>query len=147
MEILLLQAQWPSWPLSWSPLSPPQWRKPYKQQLQQRRLRPHHLLPSGTVCSRSCRAFEEKHSSVENLLEILEISTVQQTVDRVIESVIWPHDTTGYQSENTFMSVAIPLSNQMPERVKKQIWANEFVDFALLLPSSPNDTGRGPLYT
>ena len=45
------------------------------------------------------------------------------------------------------MSVAIPLSNQMPERVKKQIWANEFVDFALLLPSSPNDTGRGPLYT
>lgn len=61
-----------------------------------------------------------------------------------MESVVGPHDTTGYQSENTFMSVAIPLSNQVPEKVKKSIWANEFVDFALLLPSSPNDTGRGP---
>ena len=61
----------------------------------------------------------EPWTSVENLLEILEISTVQQTVDRVIESVICPPDTTGYQSENTFMSVVIPLSNQMPEKVKK----------------------------
>lgn len=36
-----------------------------------------------------------------------------------MESVVGPHDTTGYQSENTFMSVAILLSNQVPEKVKK----------------------------
>ena len=38
-------------------------------------------------------------------------------------------------SKNTFLSEAIPLSNRVPEKVKNQIWANEFIDFSLLLKS------------
>ena len=58
----------------------------------------------------------------------------------VIEKVISPPEQPGSQSKNTFLSEVIPLSNRVSEKVKKQIWANEFVDFALLLHSSINNT-------
>ena len=63
-------------------------------------------------------------------------STVQETVDNVVHNVIDPQDTQRSQSKNTFLSAAIPLSHRVSEKVKKQIWANEYVDFALLLHSS-----------
>ena len=34
------------------------------------------------------------------------------------------------------MSAAVSLTHRVPDKVKKQIWANEYVDFALLLNSS-----------
>ena len=58
----------------------------------------------------------------------------------VIEKVISPPEQPGSQSESTFLSEAIPLSNRVSEKVKKQIWAKEFVYFALLLLSSINNT-------
>ena len=63
-------------------------------------------------------------------------STVRETVDNVIHNVIDPQDTQGSQSKNTFLSAAIPLSHRVSEKVKNQIWANEYADFALLLHSS-----------
>jgi len=66
--------------------------------------------------------------------------TVQNTVASVIEKVISPPEQPGSQSKNTSLSEAIPLSNRVSEKVKKQIRANEFVDFALLLHSSINNT-------
>lgn len=48
----------------------------------------------------------------------------------IVTSVI---DEPELQSKNTFLSKAIPLSNWVPKKVKKQIWLNEIVDFALLL--------------
>ena len=35
-----------------------------------------------------------------------------------------------------FLSAAVPLTHLVPEKVKKEIWSNEYVDFALLLNSS-----------
>ncbi len=71
------------------------------------------------------------------------LQTVQNTVSQVIETVISPSEQPGSQSKNTFLSQAIPLSNRVSDKVKKQIWANEYVDFALLLNSSLNDTQLG----
>ena len=36
----------------------------------------------------------------------------------------------------TLLSTAGPLTHHVPDKVKKQIWSNEYVDFALLLNSS-----------
>ena len=59
--------------------------------------------------------------------------TDQDTVTSVIDKVIGTQDKPELQSKNTFLSKAIPLSNWVPKKLKKQIWLNEFVDFALLL--------------
>ena len=63
-------------------------------------------------------------------------TTVQGSVDAVVQSVVGLQDSQGSQSKNTFLSAAIPLSHRVPDKLKKQIWANEFVDFALLLHNS-----------
>ena len=42
-------------------------------------------------------------------------------------------------SKNTFLSEAIPLINIVPEKVKNQICANEFIDFLLLLKSNTSN--------
>ena len=61
---------------------------------------------------------------------------MQGSVDTLVQSVISPQDSQGSQSKNTFLSAAIPLSHRVPDKVKKQIWANEFVDFTLQLHNS-----------
>lgn len=63
-------------------------------------------------------------------------TTVQESVDAVVQSVIGRQDSQGSQSKNTFLSAVIPLSHRVPDKLKNQIWANEYVDFALLLHNS-----------
>ena len=40
------------------------------------------------------------------------------------------------QSKSTFFSTSVPLTHRVPDKVKKQIWSNEYVDFPLLLNNS-----------
>lgn len=54
----------------------------------------------------------------------------------VVQSIISPQETQGGQSKYPFLSAAIPLSHRVPSKVKNKIWANEFVDFVLLLNNS-----------
>ena len=61
---------------------------------------------------------------------------MQGSVDAVVQSVIGLQDSQGSQSNNTFLSAAIPLRHRVPDKLKEQIWTNEFVDFALLLHNS-----------
>ena len=38
-----------------------------------------------------------------------------------------------------FISVAVPLSNRVSDKVKKQIWGNEYVYFAFIIHNSTSD--------
>ena len=65
--------------------------------------------------------------------------SVQHTVDTAIQQVtgsLLPCAVTSPPSKNTFLSAAVSLTHQVPDKVKKLIWANEYVDFAILLNSS-----------
>ena len=65
--------------------------------------------------------------------------TVQQTVDSAVQQVtgsLFPCEVVPPQSKNTFLSSAVPLTHRVPDKVKKQIWANEYVDFTILLNNS-----------
>ena len=64
---------------------------------------------------------------------------VYGTVQRMLDHVIGTQDNAS-TSKNTFFSEAIPLSNLVPEKVKNQIWADEFIDFSLLLKSNISNT-------
>ena len=64
---------------------------------------------------------------------------VHGTVQRMLDHVIGMQDNAS-TSKNTFLSEAIPLSNLVPEKVKNQIWANEFIDFSLLVKSNISNT-------
>ena len=59
-------------------------------------------------------------------------ATIQQVTSNLIEGTTQP--TT---SKNTFVSVAVPLSNRVSDKVKKQIWGNEYVDFAVVSVAVP----------
>ena len=61
-------------------------------------------------------------------------ATIQQVTSNLIEGTTQP--TT---SKNTFVSVAVPLSNRVSDKVKKQIWGNEYVDFAVIFHNSTSD--------
>ena len=54
---------------------------------------------------------------------------VHGTVQRMLDHVTGTQDNAS-TSKITFLSEAIPLSNLVPEKVKNQIWANEFIDFS-----------------
>lgn len=62
--------------------------------------------------------------------------TVQLTVDSAVQQVtgsLFPFAVVSPQSKNTFfLSMAVPLTHRVPEKVKKQTWDNEYVDFAIL---------------
>ena len=64
---------------------------------------------------------------------------VQGTVQRILDHVIGTQENAS-TSENTFLSEVVPLSNLVPEKVKNQIWANEFIDFSLSLKSNISNT-------
>ena len=78
-------------------------------------------------------------SSAEVQPDIQASGAVQGTVQRMLNHVIGPQENAS-TSKNTFLSEAIPLSNIVPEKVKNQIWANEFIDFSLLLKSNISNT-------
>ena len=78
-------------------------------------------------------------SSAEVQPDIEASGAVQGTVQRMLNHVIGPQENAS-TSKNTFLSEAIPLSNIVPEKVKNQIWANEFIDFSLLLKSNISNT-------
>ena len=78
-------------------------------------------------------------SSTEVQPDIDTSGAVQGTMQRMLEHVIGPQENAS-TSKNTFLSEAIPLSNIMPEKVKNQVWANEFIDFSLLLKSNISNT-------
>ena len=62
--------------------------------------------------------------------------TVQHTVNSAVQQVtgsLFPCEVVPPQSTNTFLSSAVPLAHRVPDKVKKQIWANEYADFAILL--------------
>lgn len=65
--------------------------------------------------------------------------TVQQAVDSAVQQVtgsFFPCEVVSPPSKNTFLSLAVPLTHRVPDKVKKQKWANEYVDFANLLSNS-----------
>ena len=78
-------------------------------------------------------------SSTEVLPDVEASGAVQGTVQRMLDHVIGSQENAS-TSKNTFLSDAIPLSNIVPEKVKNQIWANEFIDFSLLLKSNIRNT-------
>ena len=78
-------------------------------------------------------------SSAEDQPDIEALGAVQGTVQRMLNHVIGPQENAS-TSKNTFLSEAIPLSNIVPEKVKNQIWANEFINFSLLLKSNISNT-------
>lgn len=61
------------------------------------------------------------------------LKTVNNAVQRVTSSLL---PSAASQSENLFLSAAVPLTHLVPKKVKKEIWSNEYVDLALLLNSS-----------
>ena len=63
---------------------------------------------------------------------------VQGTVQGMLDHIIGTQDNAS-TSKNTFLSEAIPLSNLVPEKVKNQIRANEFIDFSPLLKSNTSN--------
>ena len=65
--------------------------------------------------------------------------TVQHTVDSAVQQVTgssFPCEVVSPQNKNTFLSSPVPLTHRVPDKVKKQISANEHVDFAILLNSN-----------
>ena len=71
--------------------------------------------------------------------QALQAAAATPPVQFVLNHVIGPQENAS-TSKNTFLSEAIPLSNIVPEKVKNQIWANEFIDFSLLLKSNISNT-------
>ena len=94
------------------------------------------VLPDSVGCS-SVPPMTD--SSTEVQPDIDTSSAVQGTMQRMLQHVIGPQENAS-TSKNTFLSEAIPLSNIMPEKVKNQVWANEFIDFSLLLKSNISNT-------
>ena len=60
-------------------------------------------------------------------------SAIQQVTSNLVEG---PRQTP--ISKNSFVSVAVPLTHRVSEKVKKHIWGNEYVDFAVIFHHSSN---------
>ena len=108
---------------------------------------PHHLQQPQQ--SQRCSLFPDpiplSSSEVNRVLGLVEANpsstnadqTVLKTVNNAVQwvtSSLLP--SAASQSENLFLSAAVPLTHLVPKKVKKEIWSNEYVDFALLLNSS-----------
>ena len=53
-----------------------------------------------------------------------------------------PTTLTDSRTQTTFTSISVPLSSRVSAKLKAKIFANEYVDFGALLPSSPNNEGK-----
>ena len=69
--------------------------------------------PAGTATQGTHRTTAQQGPSLG--------TTVQESVDAVVQSVIGRQDSQGSQSKNTFLSAAIPLSHRVPDKLKNQI--------------------------
>ena len=81
---------------------------------------------SGLEISRSVsrsQVEENTHSTVTRSVE---------EADQQLTGTVPPTDTPR-TSKHSFLSAAIPLGQRVPQKVKAQIWANEYVDFTVLL--------------
>ena len=58
-------------------------------------------------------------------------AAVQQITANLVEGAKEPPS-----SKNTFVSSAVPLSHRVSDKVKKQIWGNEYVDFAVIFSNN-----------
>ena len=56
---------------------------------------------------------------------------VQQVTANLVEGAKEPPS-----SKNTFVSSAVPLSHRVSDKVKKQMWGNEYVDFAVIFSNN-----------
>ena len=56
--------------------------------------------------------------------------------EQQVTGSIFPCEVVPPQSKNSFLSLAVPLPHRALDKVKKQIWVNEHVDFAILLNNS-----------
>ena len=61
------------------------------------------------------------------------LNTVNNAVQHVTSSLL---PGAAPQSKNTFLSTEVPLTHRVPDKVKKQIWSNEYLEFGLLLNNS-----------
>ena len=61
------------------------------------------------------------------------LKMVKNAVQRVTSSLL---PSAASQSENFFLWAVVPLTHLVPNKVKKEMWSNEYLDFALLLNSS-----------
>ena len=62
---------------------------------------------------------------------------VTESVERITGNLLSPV-VSSPSSKNTFLSAAIPLAHKLSDKTKKQIWANEYVNFGVLSNSSIN---------
>ena len=98
-----------------------------------------HSSPRGAVCSGSHSTFKFRGLGV---VEANPSSTnADQTVLKMVKNAIQRGTSSllpsaASQSENLFLSAVVPLTHLVPNKVKKEMWSNEYVDFALLLNSS-----------
>ena len=81
---------------------------------------------SGLEISRSV-----SRSQVEENTHSMVTSSVEEAVQQLTGTV--PPTDTPRTSKNSFLSAAIPLGQGVPQKVNAQIWANEYVDFTVLL--------------
>ena len=58
-------------------------------------------------------------------------AAVQQVTANLVEGAKEPPS-----SKNTFVSGAVPLSHRVSDKVKKQMWGNEYVDFAVIFSNN-----------
>ena len=63
---------------------------------------------------------------------------VEEVIQQVTANLVEGPRTQTPIRKNSFVSVAVPLTHRVSEKVKKQIWGNEYVDFAVIFNNSSN---------
>ena len=81
---------------------------------------------SGLEISRSV-----SRSQVEENTHFTVTRSVEEALQQLTGAV--PPTDRPRTSKHSFLSAAIPLGQRVPQKVKAQIWANEYVDFTVLL--------------
>ena len=71
-------------------------------------------------------------TAVHGSSDIAETTPPTGNADQLVQHTVdIPCAVTSPPSKNTFLSAAVSLTQQVPDKVKKLIWANEYVDFAI----------------
>lgn len=68
---------------------------------------------------------------------------VEASTSQVIESLtggVVKLAETSTQSKNPFLSASVPLAQRVPEKVRKKIWAKEYVDLSTLINVQDSDS-------
>ena len=69
----------------------------------------------------------------QNTQDLVEASTAT-VIPQLTRNTLLPagDGSAGKTSKNPFISANVPLAHRVSEKVRKQIWANEYVDFSTL---------------